>query len=202
MGSVEAAGGEGGGDDLAGEHFAEGGDVVGGAGSDFADGGDAAQEFVERFEVGAQFGMEFGEARGAEQFAGGVVVAFLQRAAEFERGLAFACAGGARHGQQGVGDFGHGADHDDRLLWQASLNDGGDAVDGLGVFDGSAAELHDDHRQGFLGKVTHASGAKALSKNEVSIAALRGLRHPNAGCTRALRHSGYERGVSTETRRG
>ncbi len=119
--SVESAGGEGGGDDFAGEHFAEGGDMVGGAGSDFADGGNAAQEFVERFEVGAQFGVEFGEARGAEQFAGGVVVALLQRAAEFERGLALAFAGGARHGQQRVGDFGHGADHDDGLLRQAPL---------------------------------------------------------------------------------
>ncbi len=113
MDSVEAVGGEGGGDDFAGEHFAESGDVVGGAGRDFADGGDAAQEFVERFEVGAQVGVEFGEARGAEQFAGGVVVAFLQRAAEFERGFALAFSGGASHGQQRVGDFGHGADHDD-----------------------------------------------------------------------------------------
>ena len=46
--SIESAGGEGGGDDFAGKHFAEGGDVVGGAGGDFADGGNAAQEFVER----------------------------------------------------------------------------------------------------------------------------------------------------------
>ena len=146
MDAVQSAGGEGGGDDFAGEHFAEGGDVVGGAGSDFADGGNAAQEFVEGFEVGAEIGVEFGEARGAEQFAGGVVVALLQRAAEFERGLALAFSGGAGHGQQRVGDFGHGADHDDGLLRQAAFDDGGDAVDGLGVFDGGAAEFHDDHR--------------------------------------------------------
>ena len=154
VGAVESAGGEGGGDDLAGEHFAEGGDVVGGARRDFADGGDAAQEFVERFEVGAQFGVEFGEARRAQQFAGGVVVALLQRAAELERGLALAGAGGLGHGQQRVGDLGHGADHDDGLLRQASFDDGGDAVDGFGVFDGSAAEFHDDHRRDFLAKVT------------------------------------------------
>ena len=143
--SVESARGKSGGDDFAGEHFAEGGDVVGGAGSDFADGGDAAQEFVERLEVGSEFGMEFGEARGAQQFAGGVVVAFLQRAAEFERGLALAFAGGASHGQKRVGDFRHGADHDDGLLREAAFDDGSDAVDSFGVFDGSAAELHDDH---------------------------------------------------------
>src|ERR1017187_3407931 len=128
----------------------EGGDVVGGAGSDFADGGNAAQQFVERFEVRAQFGMEFREECGAQQFAGGVVVTFLERAAEFEGGLALAGAGGLRHGQQGVGDLSHGADHDDGFLRQASLRDRGDAVDGLGVFDGSAAELHDDHGRDFL----------------------------------------------------
>ena len=143
--SVESAGGEGGGDDFAGKHFAESGDMVGGAGRDFADGGDAAQKFVERFEVGAQFGVEFGEAGGAEQFAGGIVVALLQRAAKFERGLALACPGGSGHGQQRVGDLGHGADDNDGLLRQAAFDDGGDAVDGFGIFDGSAAELHDDH---------------------------------------------------------
>ena len=145
MGSVESAGGEGGGNDLAGEHLAEGGDVVGGAGRDFADGGDAAQQFVESLEVGAQVGMEFREKRGAEQFAGGVVVALLQGAAKFEGGLALAGAGGFRHGQQGVGDFCHGADDDYGFLREAALDDGSDAVDGFGVFDGSAAELHDDH---------------------------------------------------------
>ncbi len=89
--------------------------------------------------------MEFGEARGAEQFAGGVVVALLQGAAEFEGGLALAGAGGFGHRQQGVGHFGHGADDDYGFLREAALDDGSDAVDGLGVFDGSAAELHDDH---------------------------------------------------------
>src|ERR1035441_6077149 len=122
VGSVQSSRGERGRDDFAGKHFAEGGDVVGGAGSDFADGGNAAQQFVERFEVRAQFGMEFREECGAQQFAGGVVVTFLERAAEFEGGLALAGAGGLRHGQQGVGDLSHGADHDDGFLpaWLAS----------------------------------------------------------------------------------
>ena len=92
-----------------------------------------------------EFGMEFGEAGGAQQFAGGVVVALLQRAAEFQRGLALAFAGGLGHGQQSVGDFGHGADHDYGILRETAFDDGGDAVDGFGVFDGGAAELHDDH---------------------------------------------------------
>ena len=78
MGSVEAAGGERGCDDFGGKHFAESGHVVGGARRDFAHGGDAAQQFVEGFEIGAEFGVEFGEAGGAEEFAGGIVVAFLE----------------------------------------------------------------------------------------------------------------------------
>ena len=107
--------------------------MIGGAGSDFADGGYAAQEFVERFEIGAEFRMEFGEARGAEKFAGGVVVTLLKRAAEFQGGFAFAFARGLGHGQQRVGDFGHGADYDYGLLRKAAFDDGGDAVDGFGV---------------------------------------------------------------------
>ena len=122
--------------------------MVGGAGSDFADGGNAAEEFVERFEVLAELGMEFGEARGAEEFAGCVVMALLQRAAEFEGGLAFSFAGGTSHGQQRVGDLSHGTDHDHGLLVEASLDDRSDAVDGFGVFDGGAAEFHDDHSAG------------------------------------------------------
>ena len=101
--------------------------------------------------------------RRAQQFAGGVVVALLQRAAEFERGLALACAGGPGHGQQRVGDLGHGADHDHRLLRQAAFDDGGDAVDGLGVFDGGAAEFHDDHRAGLPRDASLGSGCIAGS---------------------------------------
>ena len=48
------------GHNLAREHFAESGDVVGGARRQFADGRDAAQQFVQRFEVGAQVAVETG----------------------------------------------------------------------------------------------------------------------------------------------
>jgi hypothetical protein len=145
VGSIEPAGCEGGCDNLAGEHFSKGGDMVGGARGDFSDGGDAAQKFVESFEVAAKVGMEFGEACRAEEFAGSVVMALLQGAAEFEGGLAFSRSGGFGHGQQSVGHFGHGADDDYRFLREAAFDDRGDAVDGFGVFDGSSAELHDDH---------------------------------------------------------
>ena len=77
----------------------------------------------------------------------------LQRAAELERGLAFTFSGGPGHGQQGVGDFGHCADHDYWLFGQASLDDGSNAVDGLRVFYGSATKLHHDHRRSVLGGI-------------------------------------------------
>ena len=120
--------------------------MVRGAGSDFSHGGNAAQKFVERLEVRAEFGVKIGEPRRAEQLAGGVVVALLQRAAELECGLAFAFSGGASHGQQRVGDLGHGADHDDRLLRKTAFHDRCDAFDRFGVFHRSATKLHDNHR--------------------------------------------------------
>ena len=52
--AVNAPRGESRSHNLAGKEFAEGGDVVGGARRQLADGGDAAQQFVERLEVGAQ----------------------------------------------------------------------------------------------------------------------------------------------------
>ena len=137
---------------LAGENFAEGGDVVGGARSQFAHGRDAAQQFIQSFKVSAQVAVKLGEQRRPQQFSGSVVVAFVQAAAEFQRGLAIAGPGGAGHGQQLVGHLGHGADHDHRLLRQPAFDDGAGALDGLGVLHRGAAELHDDHRGKFLGE--------------------------------------------------
>ena len=54
-------------------------------GRELADGGDAAQQFVERVELRAQLGMQFGVQAGAQQFAGGQVVALAQAAADFQR---------------------------------------------------------------------------------------------------------------------
>jgi hypothetical protein len=149
--SGQSAGNEGGGDDLAGENFAERGDVIVGAGSDFADRADAAQELVEVLEVGAEIAVEFGEERGAEEFSGGIVVAFAEGARHFQSGLAIAAAGGFAHGEQGIGDLGHRADDHDRTIGQAALDDLGDAVDGFGVLHGGPAELHDDHGRGSCG---------------------------------------------------
>ena len=89
--------------------------------------------------------MKLGEQCRSQQFSGGVVVALLQRAAELQRGLAIAGPGGACHRQQLVGHLGHGADHDHRLLLQASFDDCACALDRLGVLHRGAAELHDDH---------------------------------------------------------
>ncbi len=94
--------------------------------------------------------MKLGEECRAQQFSGGVVVALLQGAAEFQRGLAVAGSGGAGHGQQLVGHLGHGADHHHRLLLQAAFDDRAGALDRLGVLHRGAAELHDDHRGRFL----------------------------------------------------
>ena len=102
--------------------------------------------------------MELSEERSSQQFAGGVVVAFLKRAAELERGLALSGSGGACHGEQCVGHLGHGADHDHGSLRQSPLHDGSNAVDGPRVSDRSAAELHHDHRRDFLMPCGSASG--------------------------------------------
>ena len=139
---------------LAGKHFAESGDVIGGARRELADRRNAAQQFVEPLEVGSQFRVEVGKQRRAQQFAGGVVVSFLQRPAEFERRLALPGSRCARHGQQRVGDLGHGADHHHRLLRQAAFDDRGHALDGPRVFHRSAAEFHHDHRRDSLGRIT------------------------------------------------
>ncbi len=80
MDSGQSASNEGGSDDLAGENFAEGGDVIVGTGSDFADCADAAQELIEVLEVGAEIAVEFGEERGAEEFSRSIVVAFTEGA--------------------------------------------------------------------------------------------------------------------------
>ena len=112
----------------------------------------------------AQLGVQFGVQAGAQQLAGEQVVALAKRAADIERLLAFASSGGRRHGEQLVGNLGHGADHDERLLGQACLHDARDAIDGGGVLDRGAAELHDDH-----GRTTSAgSGGRAVTTGSLA----------------------------------
>src|SRR5262249_39113049 len=54
MDTFQAAGFECGGNDLAGKHFSERGDVVSGAGCDLADSRDSAKKFVESFEIATE----------------------------------------------------------------------------------------------------------------------------------------------------
>src|ERR1700689_2305191 len=65
-------------------------------------------------------------------------------------------------GQELVGDFGHRGDHDDgaEALLGASCNDGSGALDGGGIFDRRAAELHDDDVRV---RRAHAGTAPAIS---------------------------------------
>ena len=63
---------------LAGKDLAECRHVIGGPRSNLTDRGNAAQQFIQRLEVGSQFRVKIGEQRRAQQFAGGIVMAFLK----------------------------------------------------------------------------------------------------------------------------
>src|SRR5208283_6156577 len=75
---------------LARKHLSKGRNVIGCAWSQFSNSRNAAQKFIEPFEIAAQLRMEVGEQSCSQEFAGGVVMAFLQRAAEFEIRLTYA----------------------------------------------------------------------------------------------------------------
>ena len=116
---------------------------------DFADGRNAAQQFVERLEIGAQFGMKLGEERRAQQFAGGIVVALLERAAEF-RAVLRSPSPAARAMVSSVSvTLAMALTTTTGFCARRPLTMRGHAVDGLGVFDRSATELHDDHGRDF-----------------------------------------------------
>src|ERR1035441_1261372 len=97
---------------------------------------------------GKNWTVKFSEEGSAEQFSGGVIVAFAQGARHFESGLAIAATSRLSHGKQGIGDFGHGTDHHHGTVRQSALDDVGDAVNRFCVLYGSPAELHDDHGRG------------------------------------------------------
>ena len=78
---------------------------------------------------------------------------------------------------------------------KASLDDGGDAVDGFGVFDGSAAELHDDHRRDFLGESFDRSAGSAAPRQkrswpQTATATCRTLRRGSRAGSTAAAHAG------------
>jgi hypothetical protein len=48
--------------------------------------------------------------------------------------------------KQAIGGFAHRGDNHNGLPVEPGFHDSGNALDGLGRFDGGAAEFHDDHR--------------------------------------------------------
>ena len=136
-----------GGDDHARQSLAKGDDIVGSAWGKLADSRDAPKQFLERVELGAQFAVQLGVQARAQQFAGSKVVALAKAAADIEGLVALATSGRSGHGQQLVGNPGHGADHNERALDHARFHNAGDAIDGRGILDRGATELHDDHRR-------------------------------------------------------
>ena len=100
------------GDQFAGKHFAKRRNVIGRSRSEFAHRRDPAQQFFQVLELSPEIAVELREQRGAQQFAGGVVMAFAELAGQSQRGLAIAASGRSRHLQQLVGNPRHGADHD------------------------------------------------------------------------------------------
>src|SRR4051812_45122502 len=94
--------------------------------------------------------MKFREDAGAKQFAGSGVVSLAKRTGEIQSFVAVAIAGSASGGEKLVRDFGHRAYDDDRRLCQPLADDADHAIDGGGIFDGSAAEFHDDHRRTWI----------------------------------------------------
>jgi hypothetical protein len=145
MRTRQSAGSESGRHNLAREDLAERSNVIVGAGSDFTDRANAAQQFIQIFEVRAQVAMKFSEQGSAEQFSGGVIVAFAQGARHFESGLAIAAAGSLSHGEQGIRDFGHGTNHHHGAVRQPALDDVSYALNRFRILYGSPTELHDDH---------------------------------------------------------
>src|SRR5882724_5297816 len=74
----------------------------------------------------------------------------LQSAAEFQRSLAVAGAGGMGHGQKLVRHFGHGADYHSGFVFKSTFDNSRRPFDGPGILHRGAAELHHDHRDKFL----------------------------------------------------
>ena len=92
--------------------------------------------------------MEFGEQRGAKQFSSGFIVTFAQSARHFESRLAIAVAGSFAHGKQGIGDLGHGTDHNYGTICEPPLNDVRHAVNCFCILYGGPAEFHHNHGRG------------------------------------------------------
>ena len=144
MRGVDSLVAEGFGHHAAGEALAKTHHHVVGPGGQFADRGKPAQNLVDRLEFLLDPVLQFALAVRREQQGRSVAMTVAQTRTDGQRSVAVATACGLRSGQQLVGDFGHGADHDHRPLTpgQPALDNFGGAIDGVGIFDRSAAKLH------------------------------------------------------------
>src|SRR6185437_5054934 len=98
-----------------------------------------------------KLGMELRKSRCAQQPSRCVVMALLERPAQSLRGISVSGSRSFRHDQQLIGDFRHGADHDDRLLPQAAFHALRRPGNCRRVFYRRSAKLHYDHRERLSG---------------------------------------------------
>jgi hypothetical protein len=158
VGGVDAQFAEGRGDDSAGEQLAVADDQVGDARREFAQRRQSAQNLIERIELLVNL---FDQGGGVcDQGRGCVAVARAQPRTDGQRSGAVTLHGSRCGQQQLVGDLGHGADDDYRLLAQrhAPGDDGRSAADGRWILHRCAAEFHYDQ--------VHASFLKAVLSSQ------------------------------------
>ena len=143
LNGMHAQMGEGGGDDTARQALAVADDQIADARGKFEDGRQAAQDFVEGVEFLVN---KFDQLGGVgNKLGGGFTMAPAQLITDGDGSVTVALFTGGGGAQQRIGNLGHGADDDHRLLAQGDApgDDGRGAADGGGVFDRGAAEFHD-----------------------------------------------------------
>ena len=137
---------EGEGDDEARETLAVARDGVDGAGSEFAEDGEPFDEFGEFLEMLVEEAVErgaLGERHDEARFARVHVAKIVELADVLGARAVNGCGG---DGEQLIGGFAHGGDDNHGTTSCARFDDSGDAFDGGGGFDRTAAEFHDDHQ--------------------------------------------------------
>src|ERR1700761_7946267 len=90
-------------------------------------------------------GLQFSRALGREKLTRSVAMTVAKTRADRKRSVAIATPCGAGCGQQLVGNLGHRADNNHTPLppLQTARDNFGCTLNGHGIFDRSAAELHD-----------------------------------------------------------
>ena len=144
-------------DDAAGDALAVTHDQIGNARCELENGGQAAQDFVERIKLLIDKILQgSGVGRVLDQSASRISMAAAQARTDSECAGAVPGRGGCGGAQQLIGNLGHGADHNHRLLalGNAAGDDCSGAVDGGRVFDRRAAKLHDNQAHLNLSKIS------------------------------------------------